>query len=89
MINWIHRLGLKKHQPIISSRVAHSRVRVKDGQTLVIGGLIKNEKRESETHVPVLRNIPLLGRLFRTRGFDSVKTDLVVFITPMICMNDS
>jgi general secretion pathway protein D len=72
-------------QPIISSRVAHSRVRVRDAQTLVIGGLIKDEQRERVSRVPVLCGIPFLGRLFRTKGVDNVKTDLVVFITPQIC----
>jgi len=76
-------------QPIISSRVAHSRVRVKDGQTLVIGGLIKDEQRETVSRVPVLHGIPFLGGLFKSRGVDNVKTDLVVFITPRVCKDHS
>lgn len=76
-------------QPIISSRIAHSRVRVKDGQTLVIGGLIKDEQRETESRVPVLWAIPLLGRLFRSKDVENVRTDLVVFLTPQICKDDS
>jgi general secretion pathway protein D len=71
-------------QPIISSRIAHSRVRIKDGQTLVIGGLIRDEQRETITRIPVLHGIPFLGRLFRSKSVDNVKTDLVVFITPRI-----
>ena len=76
-------------QPIISSRMAHTRVRIKDGQTFVIGGLIRDEQRETVSRVPILHAVPLLGRLFRTKGTDSVKTDLVVFITPRICNDDS
>lgn len=72
-------------QPIISSRTTHTRVLVRDGETFVISGLIKDEEHETESGVPVLRGIPFLGRLFRSKSTDSVKTDLVVFITPRIC----
>jgi len=75
-------------QPIISSRVAHSRVRVKNGETLVVGGLIRDEQRETESRVPLLHGIPFLGRIFKSKDFENVKTDLVVFITPRICEDD-
>ncbi len=75
-------------QPIISSRTTHTRVRVKDGETFVIGGLIRDEQHETESRVPILSGIPFLGRLFRSRNTNSVKTDLVVFITPRICKDD-
>lgn len=75
-------------QPIISSRTTHTRVRVKDGQTFVISGLIRDEQHETESRVPILCGIPLLGRLFRSKDTDNVKTDLVVFITPRICKDD-
>ncbi len=76
-------------QPIISSRMTHTRVRIKDGQTFVIGGLIKDEQRETVSRVPILHAVPLIGRLFRTKSTDNVKTDLVVFITPRICKDDT
>lgn len=75
-------------QPIISSRMAHARVRVKDGQTFVIGGMIRDQQHEKETRVPVLSSIPFLGRLFRSKGVDNSKTDLMVFITPRVCNDD-
>ena len=76
-------------QPIISSRMARTRVRVKDGQTFVIGGLIKDEQRETVSRVPVLHAVPFIGRLFKSKGTDNVKTDLVVFITPRVCKDDT
>jgi type II secretory pathway component GspD/PulD (secretin) len=65
-------------------------VRVKDGETVVIGGLIRNEVAEILTKVPILGNIPIIGSLFRHRGGSSTdnprnKTrELLVFITPHI-----
>ena len=71
-------------QPIISSRVAHTRVRVKDGETFAISGLIKDEKNKNASGIPILRRIPLLGRLFGSSNRGNTKTDLTIFITPTI-----
>lgn len=71
-------------QPIISSRVAHTRVRVKDGETFAISGLIKDEKNKRASGIPILRRIPLIGRLFGSSSDGSTKTDLTIFITPTI-----
>ncbi len=71
-------------QPIISSRVAHARVRVKDGETFAIGGLIKDEQTETRAGIPILSRIPLLGRLFGSKSTTNIKTDLIIFITPTI-----
>ncbi|GEM_PF-1169850 len=70
--------------PVISSRVAHTRVAVKDGETLVIGGLMKEERSESSSHLPIVGNLPLLGWIFGSREGVKRKTDLMVFITPKI-----
>ncbi len=76
--------GGEDSQPIISSRIAHTRVRVKDGETFAIGGLIREEETETRSGIPVLSRIPLLGRLFSSTSTDITKTDLIVFITPTI-----
>ena len=76
-------------QPIISSRVAHTRVRVKNGETFAISGLIKDEKTDTRSAIPILGRIPLLGRLFGSTNTDSAKTDLMIFITPTIYRDDS
>ncbi|MCD6506907.1 hypothetical protein J7M22_09825 [Candidatus Poribacteria bacterium] len=70
--------------PVISSRVAHTRVAVKDGETLVIGGLMKEERSENSSHVPVIGKLPLFGWIFSSKESTRHKTDLMVFITPKI-----
>ena len=55
-----------------------------DGQTVVLGGLIAENVRKIREKVPVLGDIPLLGRLFRSESSDSTKKNLVMFVTPTI-----
>ncbi|MEA3499628.1 MAG: secretin N-terminal domain-containing protein [Candidatus Marinimicrobia bacterium] len=70
--------------PIIATRRANTSVKVKNGKTIVIGGLMREQKVESVSKVPILGSIPLLGFLFRKTVKSSVKTELVIFITPRI-----
>lgn len=79
----------EQNQPVIASRVAHTRVRVKDGDTFAIGGLIKEEQTDRKIGIPILSRIPLLGRLFSSTRTDNSKTDLIVFITPKIYKSDT
>jgi type IV pilus assembly protein PilQ len=55
-----------------------------DGQTVVLGGILETEHRESETKVPGLGDIPVLGRLFKTTGKVNNKDELLIFVTPKI-----
>jgi len=55
-----------------------------DGQTVMLGGLIAESVKKVREKVPVLGDIPLLGRLFRTEASDSTKKNLVIFVTPTI-----
>jgi general secretion pathway protein D len=55
-----------------------------DGQTVVLGGLIAENVTKTKDKVPVLGDIPLLGRLFRSESSSSTKKNLVVFVTPTI-----
>jgi general secretion pathway protein D len=55
-----------------------------DGQTVVLGGLIAENVTKHREKVPVLGDIPLLGRLFRSESSDSTKKNLVIFVTPTI-----
>ena len=57
---------------------------IKDGQTLVIGGLLKDKKVTTKTKVPFLGDIPLLGLLFTHKSEEMQKNDLLIFITPRI-----
>ena len=67
--------------PIISTREASAFVTIKDKQTMVIGGMIRDDKTETVHKIPVLGSIPLLGRLFRRTDMRIEKTELMVFIT--------
>ena len=70
--------------PIISTRNASTNVKVKNGHTIVIAGLIRDSIIKSESKVPILGDIPILGYLFKSRKDSKVKTELIVFITPII-----
>lgn len=70
--------------PRISTREADATIRVRDGETIVIGGLIKREDSRNNGKVPILGDIPILGLFFRNSSADLSSTELVVFITPHI-----
>ena len=69
---------------ITSKRQAKTTVVVKDGQTVVIGGLIQDRTSRGGTSVPCLGNMPYLGALFRSRDAEDRKRNLLIFITPHI-----
>ncbi len=70
--------------PRVATREADTTVRIKEGETLVIGGLIRQSDNRSEDKIPFLGDIPVLGRLFRRSEQDVQQTELAVFITPRI-----
>ncbi|MBN2564826.1 MAG: hypothetical protein JXB46_03865 [Candidatus Eisenbacteria bacterium] len=73
-----------RQRPIKSTRQAQTTVMIRDGQTVVIGGLLSETETESTAQVPVLGSIPVLQYLFRNRTKDHKTTDLMIFITPRI-----
>ena len=75
--------------PIISTREASAFVTIKDKQTMVIGGMIKDDKTETVHKIPILGDIPLLGKLFRRTDTRVEKTELMVFITPHVVYTDA
>jgi general secretion pathway protein D len=70
--------------PVIDIRSADTVVLTPDGQTVVIGGLMRNDSGEVVTKIPFLGDIPLLGNLFRHKTTTSEKTELLIFLTPHI-----
>lgn len=68
-------------QPIFSVRKVETQVSVFDGATVVIGGLTRNEIKNVHDSVPVLGDIPLVGRFFQNRGETSVRRNLLIFVT--------
>jgi len=76
--------GSNNDRPITETRTVSTRVTVKDGETLVIGGLIKEGLTRVNRSVPVLGRLPLLGSLFRYKTYKKDRSDLIIFISPKI-----
>lgn len=68
----------------VNGREAATKVLVRNGQTAVIGGVYQSDATEGETGVPYLRDIPVLGSLFRGRTTSKDKSELLIFLTPRI-----
>ncbi|MGH2271582.1 secretin N-terminal domain-containing protein [Anaerohalosphaeraceae bacterium U12dextr] len=71
-------------QPIIATRQTMTTALIRDQQTVVIGGMRKQDVSTQVNKVPLLGDIPLLGELFKFRGESIINSELVVFITPQI-----
>ena len=74
-------------QTVISEQYAQTKAVVSDGETIVIGGLTRNDERDVETGIPFLKDIPILGYLFKHTRKESIKKDLIIFVTPRIMRN--
>lgn len=70
--------------PVFAKRAAETHVVVPDGKTVVIGGLIEDNLTESVRKIPILGDIPVLGKLFSRKIESKTKTELMIFITPHI-----
>ncbi|PIQ37140.1 MAG: secretin, partial [Lysobacterales bacterium CG17_big_fil_post_rev_8_21_14_2_50_64_11] len=75
--------------PAISNRVVSTSLTLRDGGSVLMGGLMSSEQTESENGVPGLMNIPLLGRLFKSTSTNTTKTELLVMIVPYIIETDA
>lgn len=75
--------------PIISSRELKTKLAVKNGQSILMGGLIETEKNIIENGIPILKNIPFLGWLFKSHEEITDKTELIVLITPYVIESES
>jgi len=81
-------VGAQSDQPAIDSRKVETNFMLKDGESVVIGGLRKKDNTTTTTKVPVLGDLPFLGRLFKREVKEVVTTELLIFITPKV-MEDS
>lgn len=70
--------------PTINTREAETKIRLRDGQTFAIGGLIQDDVIESISRVPLLSDIPILGEIFKSKDTNNIKTEIIIFITPHI-----
>ena len=75
--------------PSIDTRAVETQVLVRDGQTVVLGGIYETERRETINKVPFLGDIPGIGFLFRSKSNVSNKSELLIFITPRILTEGS
>jgi general secretion pathway protein D len=72
------------NQPVFSTREVKTYVTVWDGQTVALGGLIREDVQKVQDKVPFLGDVPLAGRLFRSEADQKLKKNLVIFVTPRI-----
>ncbi|MDM8009280.1 MAG: secretin N-terminal domain-containing protein [Phycisphaerae bacterium] len=77
-------LGNGIKAPIINTREAETSVTIKDGETIIIGGLIKGKRDDTESKVPIVGDIPILGNLFRSTTKRDTKTELLIILTPRV-----
>ena len=75
--------------PIVSTSETETTVMVKDGVTIIMGGLRKDEKQKTVKKIPLLGDIPLLGFLFRSTSDEAKKTELVILLTPHIMSGET
>jgi len=76
------------NSPTIQQRKINSSIAVKNGETIVLGGLIREEASNGLTGMPILSDIPYIGSLFGTTTKNSNKTELVILITPRVVQNE-
>jgi len=79
----------KDQRPMISTRSTNTSVRVKNGETLLIGGLIFDTEQEIASKVPLLGDIPLIKWMFRSGDNNREQRELLIFITPTVISNDT
>ena len=73
----------------LSTRAIKTNVNVNDGDTAVIGGLIRDEESETTKKVPLLGDLPIIGWLFKGKDVQKGKTNMLVFLTPKIIRNQA
>jgi type IV pilus assembly protein PilQ len=88
IIGWVVGPSGNEEKPQLSARSANTQVRVKDGETIVIGGLIKDKKGKMVSKVPFLGDIPIIGLFFRRNRPTKEKIDLLIFLTPHILTDE-
>lgn len=76
--------GNNQKQYRFGTRNADTTINLRDGESVIIGGLIKDEERKNNTKVPLFGDIPILGRLFSSSDDGTIKTDILMSITPNI-----
>jgi len=81
--------GQQTQIPIVSTSEAETTVTVKDGVTIIIGGLSKDKREKTVKKIPILADLPLVGHFFQSVSDNLTKTDLVILLTPHILSGES
>lgn len=76
------------NQPVFTVREVTTSVMVEDGQTIVLGGLIREDTEKVEDKIPLLGDIPFVGRVFQSKAEKKLKKNLIIFVTPKILHAD-
>jgi len=79
--------GNGQKQYTFGTRNTETLVNLRDGETVIIGGLIQDEERKNKIKVPILGDIPVIGNLFSSTNNETIKTDILMSITPNIVRN--
>ena len=70
--------------PIIEARTVETQLTIYDGETVVMGGIMRDNTTYMDDRVPFLGDIPLVGRMFRSKGVNAQKNNLLIFTTPRL-----
>lgn len=81
--------GVKFSAPVVSNRSVNTTVTIPDGSTLLIGGLISKRTSDTIKGVPILKNLPLIGWLFRDKSTDEEKASIFISLTPKVISLES
>jgi type II secretory pathway component GspD/PulD (secretin) len=79
---------ISKEHSTIANRTMDTTVRVKDGENIIIGGLIQKNENSQESKIPLLGNIPILGHLFKKSDDMNNNTELIIIIRPKLMGNE-
>lgn len=70
--------------PVFSKRSVNTALTIYDGYTVAVGGLMREDVQDVEDKVPILGDIPIIGRLFQSKSENRIKSNLIIFVTPQI-----
>ena len=79
-------IGAGVSAPVIANRSASSRVAIRNGNTIVIGGMMQDQKTTTINKIPILGDIPIIGQIFQRYQDDRSKTELLIFLTPHVAL---
>lgn len=74
--------------PTIQTRELNSTVRLRDGETIVLGGLVQNSIQRSTSGVPILSSLPIIGNLFKSHNYNKSQNELIIYVTPHLYYGD-